>query len=458
MNNLESARRILVVEDEVMVAWALEDMLANLGYSVVGPAARVDEALSLIENGSVDAVILDINLNGEKKYPVADALVARGVPFIFSTGYNKTSVHKDYADYTTLQKPLEGSILEKALAALLVPATTTPSTPHSDTAVWDAHRLRIAIDAAGVALWSWNVDTDELLLDQHAYDMWGVPRTTNVTFEDLSSHIHPADRDRVRAAFAASRAIIGQYEIDFRILIGDKVRWISARGQGDDEGMVDRSMLGIFLDVTGRKQAEEGNELLAGEMSHRVKNLLAIASSLTTITSRSSASIEDMAKQLTNRLTALGRAHDLVRPLPGHGKTDALLGDLLSVLLAPYDDLGAFSGRIRVSVPRMGVGEASATTLALIIHELATNSLKYGALSSETGTLDVSSTGHEDDVIVKWTERGGPAVTTPTGPGGFGSKLINRAMSAQLGGTITCDWAVDGVVVTLKLNRTRLEA
>ena len=319
--------------------------------------------------------------------------------------------------------------------------------------------MRSAIEGAGVALWAWNVDSDKLRLDQRAYDMWGMPGNTDVTFEDLSSHIHPADRDRVRAAFAASRALVGQYEIDFRILIGDEVRWVSARGQGDDEGMVDRILFGIFLDVTGRKQAEEGNELLAGEMSHRVKNLLAIASGLTSITSRSAASTEDMARQLTNRLTALGRAHDLVRPLPGHAVTDALLGDLLSVLLAPYDDLGAFSGRIRVSVPRMGVGEASATTLALIIHELATNSLKYGALSSETGTLDVSSSGHEeDDVIVVWTERGGPPVELPTGPGGFGSKLINRAMSAQLNGTITCDWAKDGVVVTLKMNRKRLEA
>ena len=323
---------------------------------------------------------------------------------------------------------------------------------------WNDKQLRIAIEGAGVALWAWNVDTDKLWLDQRAYDMWGVPKTTNVTFDDLSSHLHPADHDRVRAAFAASRAVIGQYEIDFRILIGDEVRWISARGQGEDEAMVDRTKFGIFLDVTGRKQAEEGNELLAGEMSHRVKNLLAIASGLTSLTSRSSASTEDMAKQLTNRLTALGRAHDIVRPLPGQARTDALLGDLISVLLSPYDDLGAFNGRIRVSVPRMGVGEASATTLALIIHELATNSLKYGALSSETGTLDVSSSGHDDDVIVKWTESGGPPVTSPTGQGGFGSKLINRAMSTQLGGTITCDWAEDGVVVTLKMNRSRLEA
>ena len=328
----------------------------------------------------------------------------------------------------------------------------------SNLPVWHERHLRMAVEGAGVALWAWNVDTDKLRLDQRSYDLWGVPNTTEVTFEDLSAHIHPADRDRVRAAFAATRAVMGQYEIDFRIMIGEEVRWVSARGQGEDEGMLDRTMFGIFLDVTGRKQAEESNELLAGEMSHRVKNLLAIASGLTTITSRSASSTEDMARQLTNRLTALGRAHDLVRPLPGEGKKDALLGDLISVLLSPYDDPGAFSGRIRVSVPRMAVGEAAATTLALVIHELATNALKYGALSTDEGTLDVSSSSHEDEVVVVWTERGGPPVESPTGQGGFGSKLINRAMSAQLGGTLTCDWAEDGVIVTLKMDRKSLEA
>ena len=255
---------------------------------------------------------------------------------------------------------------------------STPSTETSQK--WDAKRLRQAIEAAGVALWSWNVDTDELDLDERAADLWGLSPGEAVTFEDLSAHIHPADMDRVRNAFSATRAIMGSYEIDFRIMIGREVRWISARGQGSDDGISNRSMFGVFLDVTGRKQAEEANELLAGEMSHRVKNLLAIASGLTSITSRSTTTAAEMAHDLTRRLTALGRAHDLVRPLPGGQGTDALLGDLLTVLLAPYDDLGAFSGRIRVSVPRMGVGEAAATTLALVIHELATNSLKYGAL------------------------------------------------------------------------------
>jgi two-component sensor histidine kinase len=292
-------------------------------------------------------------------------------------------------------------------------------------------------------------------MDDRAFELWDLPRSNKVTFEKLSSHIHPADRDRVRAAFAATRAVVGDYEIDFRIVVGDEVRWISARGKGDDADIVDRVMFGIFLDVSGRKQAEEGHELLAGEMSHRVKNLLAIASGLTQITSRSTATAAEMARELTQRLTALGRAHDLVRPLPGSEGKAALLGDLLTVLLAPYHDLGAFSGRIRVAVPRMGVGEATATTLALVVHELATNSLKYGAFSSEAGTIDISCLSEDPDVVLIWAERGGPPVVEPPN-GGFGSKLIIRSMSAQLGGSIGYDWSPGGVIVTLRMRKDRL--
>src|SRR3984893_4926855 len=319
--------------------------------------------------------------------------------------------------------------------------------------VWDPAHLRLAIAAAGVALWSWNVDTNQLAMDERAFELWGVPVSAYVSFDDLSAHVHPADRDRVMAAFAAERPIVGAYEIDFRIMIGDEVHWISARGQGNDADIVGRIMHGIFIDVTGRKQAEEGHELLAGEMSHRVKNLLAIATGLTAITSRSAKTTVDMAQELTHRLTALGRAHDLVRPLPGQGGKAALLGDLLTVLLAPYDDMAAFSGRVRVSVPRMGVGEQAATTLALVVHELATNSLKYGALSSPAGTLDISCAPHDTEVVVVWTERGGPPVAAPAGEGGYGSKRLNRAMTIQLGGSITCDWSAEGVIVSLQMTK-----
>jgi len=239
-------------------------------------------------------------------------------------------------------------------------------------------------------------------------------------------------------------------------MVGSEIRWISARGLGDDEALHNGQMFGIFLDVTGRKQAEEGHELLAGEMSHRVKNLLAIAMGLTNITSRSTTTAAEMAKELTGRLSALGRAHDLVRPLPGHQGDAALLGDLLSVLLSPYEDLGAFRGRIRVAVPRIGIGNAAATVLSLIIHELATNSLKYGALSVETGILDLSGTTKDRDVELVWTERGGPEVEPAEAVDGYGSKLLRQSVSNQLGGTISYDWSPEGVVVVLNLKGDRL--
>jgi two-component sensor histidine kinase len=322
---------------------------------------------------------------------------------------------------------------------------------------WERRNLIRAIEAAGVALWAWNVDTDGLTMDLRAYDLWGVERRKQVTFEDLSAHIHPADRDRVRAAFNATRAIVGAFEIDFRVVVDGELKWIAARGQGDDEGIVNRVMFGIFLDVTSRKQAEESRELLAGEMGHRVKNLLAIASGLTAITSRSTSTVEDMARELTLRLTALGRAHDLVRPVRGQSEMpSSLLGDLLTVLLAPYDDLGAFSGRIRVSVPRLSVGEASTTVLALIIHELATNSLKYGALSVDTGTLDVSSSAHDTAVTLIWAERGGPEVVMPKGPAGYGTRLVERSITGHLRGSIVYNWADEGLIVTLRVDPEQL--
>ncbi len=195
-------------------------------------------------------------------------------------------------------------------------ATEAPATHE-----WQLDQLQRAIKAAGVALWSWNVDTGVLTMDPCGFELWGLPWSDKVTFEELSARIHPADRDRVRSAFNATRVMTGSYETDFRILVDDKVRWVAARGKGNDADIVARTMFGIFLDVTGRKQAEESNELLAGEMSHRVKNLLAIASGLTAISSRSATSVEQMAHELTGRLSALGRAHNLVRPLsPDRGR------------------------------------------------------------------------------------------------------------------------------------------
>jgi len=293
-------------------------------------------------------------------------------------------------------------------------------------------------------------------MDERGFELWGLAWCEVVTFEQLSGNIHPSDRDRVRAAFNATRSVAGSYEIDFRILIGDEVRWISARGRGAHEGIEDGVMYGIFLDVTGRKQAEEGSELLAGEMSHRVKNLLSIAAGLTQLTGRSASSVPQMTGELTERLTALGRAHDAVRPLPGKQGRAALLGDLLSVLLAPYDETAAFSGRIRVSVQRMGIGEHAASALALVVHELATNSVKYGALSCAAGFLEITSRAADGRIYLVWAETGGPKIVGNPQLTGFGSRLIERTVASRLGGDLSYDWQKAGLVVTLGMPEGRL--
>jgi two-component sensor histidine kinase len=235
------------------------------------------------------------------------------------------------------------------------------------------------------------------------------------------------------------------------------VRWVCSRGQGDDAKIHNRTMHGIFLDVTDRKQVEEANELLAGEMSHRVKNLLNIAAALTRITARSAKSPGDMATQLIDRLMALGRAHEAVRPVAGGQIKAVLLGDLITILLSPYNDAHVFNSRIRVAVPRISVGESGATALAMVLHELATNSVKHGALSLAEGTLDVSCKEQEDETVIIWAERGGPSVIPPQdSDSGFGSGLLKQSINQMLQGSIGYEWSPEGLVVTLHLHKGRL--
>jgi CheY-like chemotaxis protein len=127
-DNPLSGRRVLVIEDEMIVAMLLEDMLADLGCTVLGPAARVDQALTIIAAaGSLDAAVLDVNLNGQKSYPVADALIARGVPFLFATGYRRDSVMNGYRSFPQLEKPFKLSELGDALAKLFTPKEQSTS-------------------------------------------------------------------------------------------------------------------------------------------------------------------------------------------------------------------------------------------------------------------------------------------------------------------------------------------
>jgi CheY-like chemotaxis protein len=121
MNPPLPGRRVLVVEDEMIVAWLLQDMLADFGCAVVGPAANINEALVMVDAEAFDVAVLDVNLNGKMSYPIADALISRGVPFLFSTGYDKDRLLEAYRIFPVLQKPFHRSELGNTLAQLLAP-------------------------------------------------------------------------------------------------------------------------------------------------------------------------------------------------------------------------------------------------------------------------------------------------------------------------------------------------
>jgi CheY-like chemotaxis protein len=111
--------RILVVEDELMIRMLLEDMLGELGYTVAAEAARIEEALEAAKNADFDIAILDVNLNGQPISPVADALVARGMPFVFATGYGERGLPEPYRDRPTLKKPFQMDGLKQMLQTAL---------------------------------------------------------------------------------------------------------------------------------------------------------------------------------------------------------------------------------------------------------------------------------------------------------------------------------------------------
>lgn len=322
---------------------------------------------------------------------------------------------------------------------------------------WNEGRLRIATEAAGVGLWSWNVDTDRIDMDACALDLWGVEARDGITFKALSARVLPADLERVRNAFASTRDLSGGYELDFRVMVDDEIRWISSRGRGDDEGIIGRTMFGVFLDITARKRAEEALELLAGEMQHRVKNVFNLVEALSQIASRSSASKEDMSNDLSRRLAALSSAHDMLYPNIRTGAPVVRLDALLGVLLAAYSTPDASVQSVSIVVPEVIIGENAVSSLAMIVHELATNSMKYGALSSANGKLALSCTEGEDDVELVWAEGGGPALAASPEHSGFGNTLTDMVVK-QIEGSLVRTWSDEGVVVRLRVGKRLLAA
>ncbi|KLK94292.1 hypothetical protein AA309_04375 [Microvirga vignae] len=324
----------------------------------------------------------------------------------------------------------------------------------------NSKRLALAVEATELGLWEWIVETGTIYWSDRQREIFGVSADEPLTHELWVSSIHPEDRDWVveKVGSLMDPDSKGKLQKEYRIVRPDgETRWISSRGRMLYENVDGRPqasrLLGTILDITERRTNEEARRLLAKELNHRVKNLFALASAMVTMTARTAASPEEMAAALHGRLQALARAHELIRPAlseehPHQGETT--VASIVETILAPHRDF-SLPGRILIECARIVVGARSTTSLTLVLHELATNASKYGALSANDGSLTVACWQDGDTVSLVWQERGGPVVEGPPPSKGFGSHLARKSVMDQLEGEITYDWQHEGLRVELRL-------
>ncbi|WP_375270855.1 PAS domain S-box protein [Sphingomonas sp.] len=285
-------------------------------------------------------------------------------------------------------------------------------------------RLQMALTASGVVgLWDWMVDTDLLHGDANFARLYGLDlaaTAAGLTMEEYQEYVVAEDvaplRERIRAVFERGEDFLVEYRL---AIPGEALRWVECRGGMvyDDEGAPIR-FSGTAVDVTERKTAEEQKHLLMEEMSHRVKNTFAMVQAVVFQTLRGiDPSISDT---LQNRLAALGRAHDV---LLQRSWSTTTIRDLMERVLR----LEAEGTRFELSGPDFEMKAEAALSLSLLLHELATNAVKYGALSNDTGRVTVRWMVEDGHFRLQWEERGGPPATEPTRKG-FGSKLVGMGL------------------------------
>jgi PAS domain S-box-containing protein len=212
-------------------------------------------------------------------------------------------------------------------------------------------------------------------------------------------------------------------------------------------------LVAISRDVTAARHHSEAGDLLNLELAHRVKNLFALVNGLNTVAARSEPAARSFAAALRDRLTALSRALDYI--IPSHkvssSAPERTLQGLLRALLDPYEEFGQHRRRFVILGDDPPIGSNATTSLALSVHELATNAVKYGSLFSPEGRVTITCRRVDDVCELTWVERGGPVVGAKPEWTGFGSKLLMRSITGALGGSVTQQWDQDGLSVHLAL-------
>jgi PAS domain S-box-containing protein len=319
-------------------------------------------------------------------------------------------------------------------------------------------RFETLADALPHLVWSALPDGYHDYYNARWYEYTGVePGSTDG--EGWNAMFHPDDRERAWAAWRESLATGEPYEIEYRLRHrSGEYRWTIGRAQpmrGEDGRIV--RWIGTCTDIHSAKQHAAQNEILSRELSHRIKNIFAVIGGLIGLSARNDPAQKKFARQLQERVAALGRAHEFVRPQSSPSAPRQFperLHGVIREILAPYPALE--EGRIRIAGDDVEVDDRGATPLALLVHELATNASKYGSLSIPDGTVDVTTTAEDGTLELCWQERGGPEIAAPPAQTGFGTMLSQLSIVQQLGGTIERDWLPTGLVVTARIALSRL--
>jgi len=464
---------ILLVDDQPAKLLSYEVVLRDLNENLI-QATSATEALNLLLKNDVAVVLIDVcmpDLDGFelaamiREHPrfqktaiifisavlLSDTDLLRGyemgavdyvpVPVVPELLRAKVRVFAELYRKTrqleALNRDLEGRVADRTAELEASAARLQES----------EQQLRLATEAAEIGLWDVDNISETLFWPPRVKAMFGISPDVPVSMADFYSGLHPDDRDLTAAAYATAcdpekRAL---YDVEYRTIGKEDgvVRWVAAKGRGlfDDEGRCIR-VLGTAVDITERKQADERQLLLAREVDHRARNALAVVQAIVRLT-RSSTK-EGYIKSVEGRIHALAQAHTLLSESRWQG---ADVGRLVMEEVAPYS---GDSARVQLDGMPIALSPERSQNLALVLHELATNSAKYGALSVPEGRLAIRWSIEEGALNLRWEETGGPPVVAPHAHG-FGTKIINASIRGQVGGNVAWDWRPSGLHCALQI-------
>ncbi|MET0274080.1 MAG: PAS domain-containing protein [Phenylobacterium sp.] len=287
-------------------------------------------------------------------------------------------------------------------------------------------RLELAVEATGLGFWEWDLRTRTLIWSERNKALFGLPANDAIDIDRYTALIHPDDLVRAQGVFVEvrDRPGGGDFSVEHRVVTpSGEVRWLSVHGRVEHDENGPAVAVGTSLDITERRDVDERRNLLMGELAHRSKNGIAVVLAIVNQTARSATSVEQFEDALSQRLQAMALSQDLVTESGGR---PVRLSRVAETVLSPFG-LAPFD--LDPALEQVSVSGDMASGIALILHEMATNAVKYGALSNGRGRIAIEGVADAGAGLaaLHWRESGGPPVK-PDGRRGFGSKLLDSAL------------------------------